>query len=70
MGSTRRERWCDISTNTLLTEGDICSAIILAGVCISTNTLLTEGDARKLDFLISELGISTNTLLTEGDASN
>ena len=58
--------WIAISTNTLLTEGDLSATLSTSFPQISTNTLLTEGDLAA--FLIFELVIiSTNTLLTEGD---
>ena len=48
MGSTRREEWCDISTNTLLAEGDVSKLPKLLVAYISTNTLLAEGDDAEM----------------------
>ena len=57
-----------ISTNTLLTEGDLRRCVTSVRLRrISTNTLLTEGDSSRVGVTSYSCTISTNTLLTEGD---
>ena len=60
----------DISTNTLLTEGDKRQLAVIFHFRISTNTLLTEGDLACAGINAPHMAISTNTLLTEGDLCN
>ena len=58
-----------ISTNTLLAEGDHGQKGGKKIRCISTNTLLAEGD-QEAWFAMLNGKISTNTLLAEGDSKS